>query len=60
MLNRATPDEVRADVARRIRDLAPGGGFVLAPCHNIMKDVPPENLVALFEAAREPGGTPIH
>jgi uroporphyrinogen decarboxylase len=59
MLNRATPEEVRADVARRIRDLAPGGGFVLAPCHNIMKDVPPENLVALFEAARAHGRYPI-
>jgi uroporphyrinogen decarboxylase len=59
MLNRAAPDEVRADVARRIRDLAPGGGFVLAPCHNIMKDVPPENLVALFEAASEHGAYPI-
>jgi uroporphyrinogen decarboxylase len=60
MLNRASAGEVRADVARRIRDLAPGGGFVLAPCHNIMKDVPPENLVALFEAAGEHGVYPIH
>lgn len=59
ILNRATADEVRAEVARRIRDLAPGGGYVIAPCHNIMKDVPPENLVALFEAAREHGRYPI-
>ncbi len=59
LLNRASADEVRADVARRIRDLAPGGGFVLAPCHNIMTDVPPENVVALFEAARDHGEYPI-
>ena len=43
----------------RIHDLAPGGGFVLGPIHNIQANVPPENIVALFEAAYEYGGYPI-
>ena len=50
-----TPQDVREEVKRRIRDLAPGGGFVFAPIHNIQADVPPENIVALFEAAYEFG-----
>ena len=48
-----TPDEVRAKVKSRIENLAPGGGFVLRTVHNIQPEVPPENIVALFEAALE-------
>ena len=47
-----SPEDVREDVKRRINDLAPGGGFVFSPVHNIQTEVPPENIVALFEAAR--------
>ena len=36
----------------QIRILSPGGGFVFQQVHNIMADVPPENVVAMFEAAR--------
>lgn len=50
-----TPEEVRAEVKRRIEDLAPGGGYVLAPTHNILADVPPENVCAMVEAARQYG-----
>ena len=32
---------------------APGGGFVFQQVHNIMADVAPENIIAMFEAARE-------
>ncbi|MFZ5918546.1 MAG: uroporphyrinogen decarboxylase family protein [Chloroflexota bacterium] len=46
-----TPAEVRAEVQRRIRDLSPGGGYVLASVHNIQEDVPPENIVAMVDAA---------
>ena len=48
-----TPAEVRAEATRRIADLAHGGGFVFNPVHNIQAQVPPENIVALFAAARE-------
>ncbi len=50
-----TPDEVKAEVHRRIEDLAPNGGFVLAAVHNLRPEVKPENICALYEAALEYG-----
>lgn len=50
-----TPEEVREEVRRRIRDLAPGGGYVVNSVHNIQPDVPPENVCALFDSARDLG-----
>ncbi len=48
-------DDVRAEVVRRIEDLAPGGGFVWAPVHNVQAGVPPANIVAAFDTARTYG-----
>ena len=48
-----TPQEVKDDVKRNIDILAPGGGWIFAPVHNIQADVPPENLTALKEALKE-------
>lgn len=45
--------DVRAEVKRRIRDLSPGGGFVFCQVQDIQPDVPPENVVAMFEAFHE-------
>jgi len=50
-----TPQEVVDEVKRRIDDLAPEGGFVLAAVHNIQAHVPSENIVALFDTALEYG-----
>ena len=50
-----SPEGVRREVRGRIRELAPGGGFVFAPTHNIQPDVPPENVQALYAAAQEYG-----
>ncbi len=50
MLNRATPREVKEQVKRRLEIFAPGGGFVFNTVHNILPEVPPENIVAMFEA----------
>jgi uroporphyrinogen decarboxylase len=47
-------DQVVAEVKERIDVLAPGGGYVLASC-NHMIDVAPENIIAMFETAREYG-----
>jgi uroporphyrinogen decarboxylase len=55
VLPRGTTDDVRAEVQRRIRDLAPGGGYVLASVHNIQEDVPPENILAMVDEAWESG-----
>jgi uroporphyrinogen decarboxylase len=51
--------DVTAEVRRRIRDLAPGGGFVLSAVHCIQPDVPPENILAMADAAKSYGSYPI-
>ena len=50
-----TPEEVREDVKRRITDLMPGGEFVYAAVHNILGNVPPENIMAMWETLQEYG-----
>jgi uroporphyrinogen decarboxylase len=50
-----TPDEVYDSVRRRIEAMARDGGFILAPTHAIQPDTSPENVVAIYEAAREWG-----
>jgi uroporphyrinogen decarboxylase len=50
-----TEQDVRDEVRRRLDDLMPGGGFVFTPVHCIQPDVPPQNLVALWETVREHG-----
>jgi hypothetical protein len=55
----ASPDQVAAEVRERMRILAPGGGFVFNPIHNIQQSTPPENIEAAYEAAREAGVYPI-
>lgn len=51
-----TPEVIRAEVRRRINDLAPGGGMVLGSIHNLQKNVPPENIVAFYDAINEYAG----
>jgi uroporphyrinogen decarboxylase len=58
MLPNATTQELEDEIARRVYDLGRRGGYVLAPCHNIGHDIPPENVVTLFEKAREFGNDP--
>ena len=50
-----TPDQVRENVRELVSVWAPGGGFVFQQVHNILADVAPENIIAMFEAARELG-----
>jgi uroporphyrinogen decarboxylase len=51
-----TPDDVSAEVKRLIETLAcDRTGYVIAPCHNIQPNTPVENIIALYEAARECG-----
>jgi uroporphyrinogen decarboxylase len=59
VLPHGTTDDVRREVRRRIKDLAPGGGYVLASVHCIQPDVPPENVCALFDEAFTAGRYPI-
>lgn len=50
ILSAGTPRQVADEVKRTLDILAPGGGFVFAPVHNIREDVPPENFWAMWEA----------
>ena len=55
ILPTGTLKEIREDVKRRIDILGKDGGFVFNPIHNIMANVPPENAIAMLEAAYEYG-----
>ena len=48
----AKPHEIREEVLRVIDVLGAGGGYICGPDHHIKPDVPPENVVALFDAAK--------
>ncbi len=50
-----TPQEVREDVKRHVTDLMPGGGFIFNTVHNIQGNVPPENIMAMWETLQEYG-----
>jgi uroporphyrinogen decarboxylase len=58
-LQRATPAEVRCEVHRLMEEVGRGGGFILAPCHQIQPDTPLENVLALYEAVAERRGRSI-
>ncbi len=50
-----TPSEVKEEVRKRINDLAPDGGFVFTQVHNIQAGIPPENIMAMYEAVKSFG-----
>ena len=55
VLNHGTPELVADEVKRIIDILAPGGGFVFAPVHNIQDDVSPENFWAMWDTLQKYG-----
>jgi uroporphyrinogen decarboxylase len=54
-----SPEDVMREVRRYIQALGPGGGYIVAPAHNVQSDVPPENLVAIRDAIGEYGYYPL-
>jgi len=48
-----TPEEVAEEVRQRLEVFSPGGGYVFNQVHNILSDVPPENVVAMLDAAHQ-------
>ena len=48
-------EEVRQEVLDNLRILGRGGGYILAPCHNIQAVSPPENIVTMYETCYEHG-----
>jgi uroporphyrinogen decarboxylase len=59
VLPHGTTEDVRNEVRQRIRDLAPGGGYVAAAVHCIQPDVPPENVATMCDEVRRAGRYPI-
>ena len=59
MMPNATRAELKWEIARRMKDLGPDGGYIIAPCHNIGHDIPPENTLAFFGMVREMGRYPL-
>ena len=51
ILPNATPDEIRNHVREMVKIFKPNGGFVFNQVHNIMGNVPPENVVAMLDTA---------
>jgi len=51
----ASPESVREEVKKNVEILKAGGGYVFNNVHNIQAGVPPENIVAMYEAAYEFG-----
>ena len=54
-----TPEDVDREVRRRICDLAPGGGYILAPANLVTVDIPVDNVLLLCELALKYGRYPI-
>ena len=59
LLSFGTSEDVENEVKKRISELAPGGGFVFNQIHNIQPQVPPENILRMFEALHKYGAYPI-
>ncbi len=53
VLAKGTPAQVREHVRRQVDIWRPGGGFVFQQVHNIMADVPPANIVAMYAAIHQ-------
>ena len=59
VLPTASTEEVRADVLNRCDILSKNGGFIFAPIHNILPEVPPENIIAAYNAVHEFNGNTL-
>jgi len=59
-LPRGTPEDVRAEVRQRIKEMAPGGGYILSPAHRMLPDIPFRNIKAMYDAGDEFGYYPLN
>ncbi len=53
LMPNGTTQQIKDEVKRRVEILGKGGGYILAPAHNIQDDTPIENIMAFFEAVHE-------
>lgn len=60
ILSTGTAQDVRAEVKKRIDQLAPGGGYILSPGHPVLQvDVPISNILEMYETAYQYGEYPL-
>jgi len=55
-----TVEDVVNEVKLRLKTVAPGGGLIIAPAHNIQPQTPVENVMAFYEAVKKYGKYPIN
>ena len=55
VLPTATPEQIREHVRQRLAIFKPGGGYIFSQVHNIQADIPPENIIAMLDAAYDFG-----
>ncbi|MEM2050419.1 MAG: uroporphyrinogen decarboxylase family protein [Thermoproteota archaeon] len=60
LLTLGIPEDVEAEVKRLIREVAPGGGYILSTTNVLTRYVPPENALAMYRAAEKYGQYPIN
>jgi uroporphyrinogen decarboxylase len=53
LLPNGTPDMVKQEVKRMIEIMSPGGGYFLGSTHNFQDDCPTENIIAMYQAAKQ-------
>jgi uroporphyrinogen decarboxylase len=53
VITRKSPEDVKKHITELLEIFTPGGGYIWNTVHNILPDVPPENIVAMFEALQE-------
>jgi uroporphyrinogen decarboxylase len=59
MAAQGTLENVRKEIDMRLQALAPGGGYILAPAHNIQPESTPEKILELYDYATKKGVYPI-
>ena len=55
-LNKGPAEKIREQVLERMEIFSKGGVYVFNPVHNILPDVPPQNIIAMFDAINEFNG----
>ncbi|MFA5015351.1 MAG: uroporphyrinogen decarboxylase family protein, partial [Actinomycetota bacterium] len=58
MLHGRAIKDIEENIKEVIRVMAAGGGYILAPTHNIQPDIPPENVIAMYKYVNEHGRYP--
>lgn len=59
VLPKGSPEDVRQEVRRIIKELGRGGGLMIGAVHTVMNDVPAENVLAMVDAVEEFGRYPL-